>query len=144
MFYLLGDAEMKLIIKEIKKVEFSNADVFSGAFQSRGVLVEAVVTDCPDRAWLEVGFNDLTVIDGKEISLFFKDDAQDTLAALWRVQQQVATDLPLVTKVVSSKFIAEDTHGRDVVCDTMEEALDVHKRFGNPRQIDDIKFIGGE
>ncbi len=135
---------MKLIIKEMKKEKFENADFFAGAFQSKGVTIEAVVTDCPDRVWLEVGFNDLTVIDGKEISLFFKDDAQDTLAALWRVQQQVATDLPLVKKVVSSKFIAEDMHGRDVMCDTLEEALDAHKRFGNPRQIDDVQFISGE
>lgn len=131
---------MKLNIKEVKKVEFSNADLFSGAFQSKGVLIEAIVTDCPDRTHLEIGFNEMTVNEGKEISLFFRDDAQDCLAALWRVQQQVATDVPLVTKQVTSKFIAEDTHGRDVICDTLEEALDAHKKFGNPRQIDSVIF----
>ena len=131
---------MKLNIKEVKKVEFSNADVFSGAFQSKGVLIEAIVTDCPDRTHLEIGFNEMTVNDGQEISLFFRDDAQDCAASLWRVQQQVATDVPLVTKKVTSVFIAEDTHGRDVVCDTLDEALDAHKKFGNPRQIDSVIF----
>jgi hypothetical protein len=134
---------MKLLIKSITKHSFENADIFSGAFESKGVLIKAVVTDCPNKAHFDIGLDQFTVSDGQEIEIFLRDKDQDTLGCLWRVQQQVATDVPLVAKQVTSKFIAEDAYGRDVACDTIEEALDAHKRFGNPRQIDTVLFVQG-
>lgn len=130
---------MKATVLDIKPFFHESADIFAGSFTVKGIAVTLM--------W-EEDFNGMFYIgniwSGVPVSgktACIKTSASSEAEALWMVQQVITTtNYELVEKTMLSKWIAKDMYGRDIECDSEEEAINTHKKFGAPSRIDDVSF----
>ena len=130
--------KIKIKILDKKAVSFESADFISGAYTVTGTEVTFIVTQCDKAGMVYVGQTEFVASEGKEVTLFFPRMNEEQ--ALFALQEKAEIVGLKVTKAVKSAWIAKDTYGRDVVCDTEEEAQEAHKKFGEPTRMDDVSY----
>ena len=129
---------MKIKILNTDAVSFKSADFFSGVYTVSGTEVTFVITQCDKAGMIYVGQNEFVASKGKEVTLFFARMSKEQ--ALFALQEKAEIEEIIVTKVTTSTWIAKDAYGRNVVCETEEEAQNAHKKFGEPDRVDHIVY----